>query len=400
MNVYAIGKNATVELVKKKNRNYLQLKIQQETIIEISDMCIMFCNQPATSQALYDQVQIMAELIALVEKDLIFIGSELIQLNIFTPFIALSAPQLFEKTFLANLAELSEELNRGVIPSALRETRKSRMYHQQDGDRRYLLDKQYYDEHIEYVIYLPTERSLLIRFSLQFDREEINTLLAEKQFRSYPIKTKHQDKFVIKKGGSSRGVNRVFTRTNWQVFDQDRLVLTLCGKDTVLLPLDNIAAALELFADIYYRRMFISSWLPSAEVPCDLTDYERQVIKNMKNLFLIYNFFVKPVLDKEFSEAAQRIVFLESQEEDPEPQLAYEWLYQQLNSIKEDDYFEKFHCLLLAINEVVDQQMPIMMRLSAMQCDRALELQSRLLKMIGVSQVFLNSYKRQELLLV
>jgi len=274
------------------------------------------------------------------------------------------------------------------------------MYHQQDGDRRYLLDKQYYDEHIEYVIYLPTERSLLIRFSLQFDREEINTLLAEKQFRSYPIKTKHQDKFVIKKGGSSRGVNRVFTRTNWQVFDQDRLVLTLCGKDTVLLPLDNIAAALELFADIYYRRMFISSWLPSAEVPCDLTDYERQVIKNMKNLFLIYNFFVKPVLDKEFSEAAQRIVFLESQEEDPEPQLAYEWLYQQLNSIKEDDYFEKFHCLLLAINEVVDQQMPIMMRLSAMQCDRALELQSRLLKMIGVSQVFLNSYKRQELLLV
>ena len=396
---FATEQKGSLDLCGKKNGNCLQLNLGGATVIEIRDMNInIFYQDCGSAEELYQRIQIVVELIAYIEKELLFLNSPLIQLGTFQPFIELSAPQLFDRVFLQNLMALCEQLNKGIIPDVLRQTRKSQLYHQADGDLRYLLDKQYYDEHIEYVIYLPTERSLLIKFSLHLDISRINALLANKKITSSEQKTKKQDNFIIKKGGSSRLVRKNFSIYNQLCYDQDKLVCTICGRNIIKLPLDNIENGLAIFADIYYQRLLISSWLPTAQLPCDLSDYERQVIKNMENLFNIYNFFIRPIFGKELKEVAYRTVYENSQEVLPEVLKADKWIYQQLMLINEDDYFEKFHTLLLHIKEMVDQQMPEMIRQSSFSASRAFELQEILIKMIGVSQAFINGYKPQALL--
>lgn len=388
-----------IEVAGDNNRKYLQIWYRGKPVVDFNSSAVKMAFWAENSEELSVHLALFTELATLIEREISFTPNSSIVLTDFQPFIELSAPKLFTRTLSDNLRAIGEwAKTKGSFPKQFKETVRSKLYHQKDGDNRYSLNKEYLDDHIEYIVYFTRTNSLSIKFKLIFDWQSINRLIKERGLSIVESRTRCEDHISVKAGGGSRSFNRHFTIREKKIMRDNRCILIFSNENMLTIPLNEIASALELFDSIYYKRMFISGWLVSMNLPCDLLDYERVVIKNMQKLFYIYKFFIQEEMHREYSEAVQAIVNAGLNEGFPSvPPPAAEWFWKILNDLNESDYFEKFNAMLLIVQELVEKSKPRISSYSQENKKRADELYVDLLKMIGVSTAFVNDYKPQQI---
>jgi hypothetical protein len=388
-----------IEVASDKNRKFLQIWYSGKPVIDFNSSGVKMTFWAENSEELSAHLALFIELATFIEREIFFAYNSSITLTDFQPFIELSAPKLFVRTLSDNLRAISEWIKtKGTLPEQFKETVRSIFYHQKDGDNCYSLNKGYLDDHIEYIIYLTRTNSLSVKFKLFFDFWSIKHLIEERGLSIVESKSKVEDHIFVKAGGGSRSLTKRFTIREKRIMRGDHCILIFSNENILTIPLNEDTSALELFDQVYYRRMFISGWLDSVNLPCDLLDYEKVVIKNMQKLFSLYTFFIQDELVREHAQAVKAIIDAGLDEGFPPPPApAAEWFWKILNDLNESDYFEKFHALLLIVQELVEKSKPRISSYSQENKKLANELYVDLLKIIGASTAFVNGYKPQQM---
>ncbi len=152
---------------------------------------------------------------------------------------------------------------------------------------------------MQYAIVCPAKKEMYVRFSSNLDFNEITSMLKSRGLRlNEPEKKKNESSITIQKGGGAR--KKKFTNAYMQrdiVNEEGTIIASLTGNNNLTLYLGqndeifNLAASVA--SQIYYDRLFYTSWMRTAELESDLSETERKVIGTIDTFTSLYRTFLE-----------------------------------------------------------------------------------------------------------
>ena len=234
------------------------------------------------------------------QDDLFNKENAILPLRKYVFFLKLAGPTLFTKSVAENIRMIGEAvIKEGLSNDALVETRSSELRRNKEA-RRFKVPDKYLGGHISYVVFLEETKEFVIRFKIPIDVPYVKVLLEEKGMSLGNESKSNLSKVMsIKKGRGVRIAHRNFRIFSTPVFFQGTEVAKVEGRHTLVFSLANLDRGTTIFSTIYENAALTSGWVATADVECDLSEFERAVIKNVNDLLSFYNFFIRSFEDKE-----------------------------------------------------------------------------------------------------
>ncbi|MCR4280626.1 MAG: hypothetical protein NUV82_04365 [Candidatus Komeilibacteria bacterium] len=348
-------------------------------------------------------LRLLTELITLVHEERITRAKEqkTISLHEYLIYMEMSAPQIFERVLIDNLSKIRSIImtNDPEFRNYFHETRPSQIFWRTEG-RRFALNKNYLVDHLEYIVYVPRENKIVIRFSLPFDTMFISELTKLRMGLVDEEPRLVRNRRALRKGGRQRGFWQRYRTTVQNFVSSDGVtVAQIQGNQVIIVDLSDENAfnqALKILEMIYYGRYFISGWFETTAIKSDLIEYERYVIKNVDTIVRLYNFFISESAAADYyGEVTANIQADRSDAKIsfPEPLTAVEWLNQTLAGANENDFPERLHCVFIELKTLIDKYIERFMSRTKEEKLDALQHYSRLSSLISLSESFLNQTK-------
>jgi hypothetical protein len=204
-------------------------------------------------------------------------------------------------------------------------------------------------DHMAYFIACPKLNEIYIKMNSHLDHEKIDDFLKWSNLRvAYNEAREIKKTKIIKKGAGFRYKKwRVRTRERDVYDESNNKLLTFEGDNIVKMYLSQdglvFGKAAKLFSDIYYRRLFYTSWIHTAKLSSDITAIERDLIHAIDNLEIIYKLFLEA-----------EVVRDRLKRKEPLPATGLDWITEKMMECKSRQCNEMILHVLNAIDSRID----------------------------------------------
>ena len=298
------GEKVTATREEKGGRIKVKIIIGEREIFSLSAYAVTFF----FSGVIHSPVEIkrwicaFGELVTRIHQDELFRrDNSIVSLRKYAPFLKLVTPELFSDGVAKNIRLIGEEIIKNGIPvEVLKETKPSKFYCKEMHERRFRIPKKFLSEHIAYIVFVEKTREFVIRFKLPIDIPYVAKALGERGVKlGEESIRKVAKKIRIKKGGGSRLVHSNIKSIQRPLIAEKKQFGKLEGKHILTFFVDHLDFGITVFSLIYDHKAFVSGWVETADMECDLSALERLVVQNVNDLVDFYDFFIKTSEDRE-----------------------------------------------------------------------------------------------------